>query len=84
MNNNKKKFTIQICQSLSVQCLRVYSNIILHLPCFLSLKLVLCETGRNNLQMYYLVHLHISEITILEIGTLLQIQFLLFLGFFVF
>lgn len=35
--------------------------------------------------MYYLVHLHISEITVLEIGTLLEIQFLLLLGvFFVF
>lgn len=32
--------------------------------------------------MYYLVHLHISEITVLEIGTLLEIQFLLLLGFF--
>lgn len=34
--------------------------------------------------MYYLVHLHISEITVLEIGTLLEIQFLLLLGLFVF
>lgn len=32
--------------------------------------------------MYYLVHLHISEITVLEIGTLLEIQFLLLLGVF--